>query len=54
MSITNRYAVAATPFVVALIWWLGGYDFDERNHLAAMFAISVIFSTVFVWGFPEK
>jgi hypothetical protein len=54
VSITKRYAVAATPFVVALIWWLGGYDFDERNHLAATFAICAILTTAFVWEFPEK
>lgn len=54
MSTTKRYAIAATPLIVALIWWLSGYDFNERGDRAAMFAICAICATAFVWGFPEK
>lgn len=54
MSMTKKIVLCMSPIFMAIVWWSGGYNFDERGHLAVSYAICTAFVIGFIWVFPER
>jgi hypothetical protein len=53
VSAKKKAAVVIAPLLMVAIWWLSGFDFNERGIDAVGVALTTIAATVFVWGWPE-
>lgn len=51
---TKHWLAIAVAFVVPGIFWLGGFDFNERGEPAIACAVFTLFAIAFALTKPER
>ena len=50
----KKYAWTASVAVLpSIVWWLGGFDFDNRGPLAVCLGLTTIYAAGVAWWIPS-